>query len=514
MFKKTVLYSTFLLSASSLVKQLMSFIYRIIISRMAGAQGMALYQLIWPFYDVVSSVTIAGICVAATKLSAEKKAENDRSAPALISVCKMLFSVIFVIIAVLAVIGNKWIAATILGDKRTAVLILLMIPTLFLTGFENIYKSFFHGIHNVMPAVVSETVELAIRIASAFALMLAFKTDKAEVNAALIIAGMLVSEVFSSQFMRIAYKRKIKREQMHNKLKGTDKRKLLKQISVFALPVTGAGLLTAAGGSATFIMIPRLLMVWGMPREEAMNTFGVLMGMVAPFVMFPMIFISSLSAVVFPRLSTSAARGNTEDIKRKIGLSMRVTSLFSLPITAIIIIVGPSLCHMLFNQNPDKKFFAVLALSSVLGYYEMILANILNGTGMEKKNAVFAVISEAITLAVTCIAIPLIGIYGYIAGVVSGSIFRLTMSMITVFVKGKIKTEPVKTFVSPLVTAALCGFLGNLFFEFMLENGFAELSAIIYMSPGCIILYTILMNIQGVRPYRYVKSLIRINQQN
>ena len=506
MLKKTVLYSAFWLSLSGLILQMLGFLYRIVISRMAGAQGMALYQLIWPFYGIISSVSISGLCAAAVKLTAEKESKKDNTVYLLIKTCIRLFMCIFALVSVAAIFSLKWISETVLGDTRIYPVLLVIIPTLFLTGFENIYKSFFHGTHNVIPVVISEISELLIRIAAGFALMLIFKNENPATNALLIALGMLISEFFSSVFLHFIYKNKIKSQKLINDKSKNSKQ--VKQILSFAAPVAGSGLLLNIINSATLVMIPRLLMMWGMQKHDAMNTFGVLLGMVSPFLMFPMIFISSLSNVIFPNISHLRASGRQKDVNRKISLSIFVTGIFSLPITAVIITAGPYFCNFLFKQNPDKSFFAALAAVSVFSYYEMLLSNILNGLGKEKQNALFAIISGVIQLIATCIAIPLLGIYGYAAGIFCGSFFRFTACMILIFIERKIKIEVTKWFLSPVITASLCGVLGKQSFELMLRNNFSEFSAIVYMIAGTIILYTILMNIQGIRPIKYAKSLL------
>ena len=53
--RKSVFYSLFAISVSNSVLQLLGFLYRIFLSRMAGAEALGVYQLVTPFYSVVSS---------------------------------------------------------------------------------------------------------------------------------------------------------------------------------------------------------------------------------------------------------------------------------------------------------------------------------------------------------------------------------------------------------------------------------------------------------------------------
>ena len=505
--KNTVFYSTLLMSLSAFFLQTLGFIYRIMISRLTGAQGMAIYQLIWPVYGVIGSISMTGVCSALTKLTAEKHAKSICCIPPLHNSAKKIFLTLFTTASLPVIIFSRWIALNILGDARCGILLLILMPTMLFTGFENLYKATFYGIRKVLPTGISEVSELFVRLVSGTVLVLVCPSDDPAVKAVMIVTGMLISEIFSSFLMSVFYKNHyIKNKNCHIAKK---EKHLLKQLLSFAVPVSGAGLLGNLIGSATTIMIPRLLIIWGLPKEEAMSSFGVLKGMVSPLLMFPMIFIGSLSGVIFPKLSESRALGLQNDIKRKISLSIYVTGLFSLPITAIIIPIGPSLCSILFGQKPDSRFFFLLALVTLCSYYQVIMGSILNGIGKEKIGALFAIFGGAMQLIITCIAMPRLGINGYIVGCFGGSAFSLSAFTICVLRYSKIKIRWTIWFVYPGITASLCGVLGKMFFDWMLRSNFSVLPAVIYVIIGGALLYTLLMDLQGVHPFKYVKRLMK-----
>ena len=58
--RTSMLYATLVLTGTSLASQLLGFLYRILLSRLIGAEIMGLYQLIMPVYSVVMSITAVG----------------------------------------------------------------------------------------------------------------------------------------------------------------------------------------------------------------------------------------------------------------------------------------------------------------------------------------------------------------------------------------------------------------------------------------------------------------------
>lgn len=58
--KNCIFYHCLLLSTSSVVLQLLGFGYRILLGRLAGAQAIAVYNLVMSAYNVVLSCTLTG----------------------------------------------------------------------------------------------------------------------------------------------------------------------------------------------------------------------------------------------------------------------------------------------------------------------------------------------------------------------------------------------------------------------------------------------------------------------
>ena len=119
-----------------------------------------------------------------------------------------LFLALLTLSAAVTFVFPDIIAGKIIGDIRTKASMLLFIPCLFFTGFENIYKSFFYGVKLVRPNIISEISELSIRIMAIFTLLYINKSSLTpEKTAYLIVLGMIISEIFSFTFLGLYYKK-------------------------------------------------------------------------------------------------------------------------------------------------------------------------------------------------------------------------------------------------------------------------------------------------------------------
>ena len=72
--------SIFILSVGGLVAKLLGAFYRIPLTNVVGSYGMGIYQLVFPLFSLLLTISTAGIPVAVSKLVAEKTAVGDRYA--------------------------------------------------------------------------------------------------------------------------------------------------------------------------------------------------------------------------------------------------------------------------------------------------------------------------------------------------------------------------------------------------------------------------------------------------
>ena len=194
-----MLYATLVLTGTSLASQLLGFLYRILLSRLIGAEIMGLYQLIMPVYSVVMSITAVGLTVAMSNLSSEYHALGNRLAIAqVLRRCLAAFLILFSLVAAVTALLYDPISVYLLGDARTQLGLLLLLPCILLTGVENLHKHCFHGTGNIRPPAAVELCEQLIRTGAVLGLLVVFLPQNPERTVGLIVLGMICCEVFSA----------------------------------------------------------------------------------------------------------------------------------------------------------------------------------------------------------------------------------------------------------------------------------------------------------------------------
>ncbi|MFQ9915898.1 MAG: oligosaccharide flippase family protein [Flavonifractor plautii] len=196
--RTSMLYGTLILTGTSIVSQFLGFVYRILLSRLIGAEVMGLYQLIMPVFSVIMALTAVGLTVAVSNLSSQYHARGNRAAIAqVLRRCLAVFLLLFAAVAAVVVLLYDPISVYLLGDARTQLGLLLLLPCILLTGVENLHKHFFYGTGNIRPPAAVELCEQFIRTGAVLGLLVVFLPQNPERTVGLIVTGMILQRVCS-----------------------------------------------------------------------------------------------------------------------------------------------------------------------------------------------------------------------------------------------------------------------------------------------------------------------------
>ena len=207
-----LLAGALLLTATGLFSQVVGFVYRMLLSRLIGAETMGLYQLVMPVYSVLMSVTAVGLTVAVSTLSARYHAlEDDGTVKTVLRRALSGFFLLAVPLGMAVAALSDPISVYLLGDARTRLGVVLLAPCVLLTGVENLHKHCFYGIGRVRPPAAVETAEQIIRAVVVLGLLIALLPRSAEETVGIIVLGMVLCEVFSACTLTLLFQRYWKR---------------------------------------------------------------------------------------------------------------------------------------------------------------------------------------------------------------------------------------------------------------------------------------------------------------
>ena len=139
-----LLKGTLLLTLSGFLTKIIGFIYRIFLSQKIGAQGMGIYQLIFPVYTLCYALAVGGIQTAISRLAAAKAAlKDEQGARDIFLLSATLATTISILTGFFLYRHANWFAVhLILEAQCTPLLKILAISVPFGAGF---YCIFWHN---------------------------------------------------------------------------------------------------------------------------------------------------------------------------------------------------------------------------------------------------------------------------------------------------------------------------------------------------------------------------------
>lgn len=508
--RRPLVQSTFILVLSNLVLHALGFCYRVFLGRVSGAGALGLYHLVMPAYSVVMSLTFSGLVTAVTSLSSRHLAlmrhgDNLR----LVKLAMGLFLLCFAAVSIPVALGSDWLSAAVLGDERTRIALLVMLPCLLLTGVENILKGHFYGVDNVRLPALSDQLEQIVRIGAVLALFLIVPIRTPGGAAALIMLGMTVSELFSSGFLLINYRRTRRKLPSDMVVAHSTGGALLRQTLAMALPVAGGSLINNLLSSANTLLLPARLQAAGLTQGEAVASLGVVLGMAAPLLMLPAAFVGPVATVLLPQFAQDSALKNHAGIERRLGMALHAVGIIGLPVLAILVPLGPLLMELLYHQTLSEWSLLLLAGDTALLYYQMITVSAMNGLGLQRRVLIHIVVGGVIQLGFTWFAAasPQLGMDGFLWGQVASAVVTVALNLQCLIHKTHIRMRWAEWFVLTWLGALVLGLTVRLMHGAMLAR-MAETPAVVLSIFAGMAVYFVVLRLMGIHPIAAARELL------
>lgn len=495
--------SAIMLTLVGLISQSLTFLYHMAVARLVGAQAMGLVQLIMPAYAVMQSICISGLAVAVTVLSSELYAKRNSLAlkQMMRSALRMLV-LLWAPVALVVFTQSDTIAHFVLGDDRTQSGLLLLLPALLLTGVEHLHKQYCYGTGKIRLPAAAEIAEQLARCIAIITFLWIVRPKEDAVAAALITAGMLVSEVVSSLSLLLGLRR-------HTLAPGgclLPTAQLHRQMAAIALPVSFTALLGNLMEATTAMAIPKLLVVYGCSPAEAMGEFGIMMGMTLPMLSIPTAFVNGLTLALLPRLTEVRTLGQMASFRRISEKAMLSVSYLILPSVALIAALGRDLGTILFKEPGAASHIGLLAITVCAECYHVILVCILHALGKQKACSIISLSCGGIHLAATLLLTGRLGLTGFILGGILSDAVAIPLCLVLIRRTADIRISCCRCFTAPVLATMMAGALvvliGQEIHRFDLSPNLLTLICI------CIggVVYLLTLRAQGIRPWQLIRG--------
>lgn len=407
--------NSFILTLSNLTTGVLGFIFSIYLSKILGAEGMGLYGLVMPIYNLFICLMTAGVIAAISKISAIYSSTNDYNNLTKTVRTVAFFNFIWAVIVGLLVftfspaIGGNWVK-----DIRTIKAIMVTCPAMIFIALSNILKGYFYGTSKITIPAFIDILEKAFRIFVLALLIYFFKANSLESLVTLSYIAICYGEFQSLALLYFYYKFCISHHPKV-KTKTEGRAQLLFDVLVVSVPLCLNGFLMSVFSTIATLLVPRRLVVAGFQYNQALGMIGKYSGMALAIVTFPLIIIASINTLLIPDLSQTISKKDYYGATKRIKEVVTIAFLIGLSTTVICQCIPDSLGQMFFNRDDLGVYIKYASMPMPLLFTTVTMFGILNG--LSKQNIILrnTILTELVEIASLFIltSIPSINVLGY-----------------------------------------------------------------------------------------------------
>lgn len=415
MKKNPLLAGTLLLTAAGFTSRILGFFYRIFLSRSIGAEGLGIYQMIFPVHAIAFAVCAGSIQTSISRMAAAR-AEKGRDAFRTGVIISLLLS--FVLMFAIRFYA-PFLAEHVLLEPKCAPLLPIMALSIPFCAVHACICGYYYGMKKTAVPAFSQLVEQCIRIGSVFLIAQVSVVNHRPITVSLAVWGLLIGEAASAVFSFLAYS--LSGEGENENKPGQRYRlntfcTLAVPLMGMALPLMGNRLILNCLVSLEAIFVPNKLLEFGLSNADALATYGILTGMALPFIFFPSAITNSLSVILLPTVSEAQAAGDQKKIERTIAAALRYSLYMGILCIGIFTLFGNGLGVSVYRNETAGTYITILSWLCPFMYLSTTMGSILNGLGKTSVIFLHNAVSMLITLACVIFLIPRYGIHAYLAG--------------------------------------------------------------------------------------------------
>ncbi|MGH4051086.1 MAG: stage V sporulation protein B [Clostridium sp.] len=434
MIKDSFYKDSIILTISNLTAGILRFMFSIVLSKKLGAEGMGLYSLVMPIYDLFICLICGGMVTAISKEASSYYGINDYGNLNKSIHTALVFDFgLSILITIFVFIFSPFISTYIIKDQRTLYSLWVICPALIFVALSSIYKGYFYGISNVKVPAIIDIVEKTVRMAIILGIINFFALKNVTSTVTATYISLSVGELISFILLYIFYKKS--KNKFKGSLKKTEGRaQLLFNILIVSLPLSLNGFLNTIISALSTLIVPGRLVSAGIEYTQSLALIGKFSGMAMSIVFFPFIVVMSMATILTPDISKSISKNDYNSLESRVREVIKISFLLGISTMIICLCAGDSLGKLFFDRYDLGIYIKLAALSAPFMYMSGSTYGILNGLGKQKDLLINSIVTSVLELALlyVLLGIPSLNILGYGIALLVTSILSFILNILSI----------------------------------------------------------------------------------
>ena len=355
MKEQSLLKGAAIIAAGGFIAKLIGAVYRIPLTNLIGGQGIGLYQMVYPFYCLLLTVSATGIPSSISTLVAAERAKGETARRVLPTAMKLFLLIggagTVLMFALAPVLAN------VQGEKGLVYGYVALAPSVFLVSAISVFRGWFQGLKNMRPTAFSEITEQVVKVGFGLLFAYLYRADVFKAVTMLLFAVSL-SELVALLLMIFFYKR-VPANELLGKDRGRVEVKEILKMSVF---VTLSSALLPLSNLVESVLLVRLM---GKYTENAVTLYGLFSGGAVTIVNLPVSVCYGIAAASVPAVSEAngqADENKPKRVRKKVRFSLFLTLLVSVPSALLLYFFAPTLVDVVYRALSGSEKETLIGL--------------------------------------------------------------------------------------------------------------------------------------------------------
>ena len=462
--KQSFLGGAAILASAVAVVKAIGFFYKIPLNNILGEEGKTYFDSAYQIYNVLLSISTAGLPIALSKLVSEAQAkgrENEKRR--LFSTAIWIFFALGLAGFAIMSLGTGWVAAR-LHNESAYWAIKALSPAVFCVGLLACVRGYTQGQGDMTPTAVSQVLEALCKLGIGLALAwYIFRAGMGqEFVAAGAILGVTIGTVLSMLFL-IAYL--LTHRSPGERLDVPAGRAVLaRRILAIGVPITlSNSAMSIINLVDTSIVMGRLQDGLGLTEESAAALKGAY-GYAMDMLNLPPAFVFPVTMSLIPVAAAALARKDHREVDRIVSSAFRLIAILALPCGVGLSVLSTPIMRLVLPARPEAALAAgphlrVLGLACIFVCLMNLTNAILQTYGKVHLPVLTVILGGLVKIVLNYLLVgePEINIHGAPISTLCCYLVIAGLNLSLVWLYSPEKPRYLQIFFKPVLASALMG---------------------------------------------------------
>ena len=461
-----------ILGIASILSRFIGMLYRIPLTRIVGVEGMGTYSATYEWYNLALLLSSYSIPLAVSKLVSSREIKKEYKNSYRIFLSAMGLSASVGAVTSLFVFFSAGLWAKLSKFPSIEAPLRVLAPTIFIFSIMGVLRGLFQGKRTMIPTAISQLLEQIVNaivsVAAAYLLMREHNAspDISTYGAIGGTTGTLVGGIFGLLFLLFIYqlykpimKKKIRKDKSEYR---ESYRETTKAIIYTAFPIVVSQTAFQLSGIIDTNLWGVIAASKGMEDKLKESIWGIYSSHYKVLSTVPVAIATALGAAIVPTLAALFSKGELNEVKRKVSISLKFNMLIAFPSAVGMGVLARPIVTLIFGYNYDVELSANLlrigSVAIVCFALSTMTNGVLQGIDQMKLPVRHAFISLIIHVPLLILFLALnMGGYGLVIANVLFAVVVCILNWRAVAKHLDYKQEVTKTFLLPLLASMIMG---------------------------------------------------------